>query len=71
MYQHKICVGFNPARVIIGSDDTLPLQSGADTKLMVSVVGPDERLLESARDELRKLAEPLCREVNETELPPF
>ena len=71
MYQHKICVGFNPARVIIGSDDLLPLQSGADTKLMVSVVGPDEHLLENARDELRKLAEPLCREVNETELPPF
>lgn len=71
MYQHKICVGFNPARVIIGSDNALPLQSGADTKLMVSAVGPDERLLEKTRNELKKLAEPLCREVHETELPLF
>ena len=71
MYQHKVCVGFNPAWMIIGSDEALPLQSGADTKLMVSAIDPEERQLEEAREELKKLAGPLCREVDEMELPLF
>ncbi len=71
MYQHKVCLGFNPARVVIGSDDVLPLKTGIDTKLMVSMLTPEDRLVESAREELRQYAAPLCKEVNETDLPPF
>lgn len=71
MYQHKVCLGFNPARIVIGSDEVLPLKAGLDTKLMVSMLTPEDRLIESAREELRQYAAPLCKEVNETDLPPF
>jgi hypothetical protein len=71
MYQHQICLGFNPARVVIGTDLALPIKKGADTKLMVQAidVGTDE--LEEAREELRQYAEPLCKKMEDTDLPPF
>ena len=31
MHQHKMCIGFNPARVVIGSDDAQPLKIGTDS----------------------------------------
>jgi RNase H-like domain found in reverse transcriptase/Reverse transcriptase (RNA-dependent DNA polymerase)/Retroviral aspartyl protease len=71
MYQHKVCVGFNPARVVVGSDKPLPLKAGIDTKFMVSMLSPEEKKVESVRDELRQYADPICREVSETDLPPL
>jgi hypothetical protein len=71
MYQYQVCLGFNPARVIIGSDQALPLKTGVDTKLMVSAVTPEDRHLESVMDELRQYADPLCKEMSETNLPPL
>lgn len=35
MYQHQISLGFNPARVVVGSDEPLLLKAGLNTKLMV------------------------------------
>jgi hypothetical protein len=60
MHQHQICIGFNPARVIIGSDESQPLKMGSDTKLMVSMLAPDDQSIEQAREELRRYAGPLC-----------
>lgn len=71
LYQHQVCFGFNPARVLIGSDIVLPIKTGADTKMMVNALSLDEGKVEAAREELRRYAEPLCRDVSETELPPF
>jgi hypothetical protein len=71
MHQHQICIGFNPARVVIGSDEALPLKVGNDTKLMVHTLSPDNQNVENVREELRKYADPLCREVHETDLPPL
>ena len=71
MYQHQVCLGFNPARVVIGSDEPLPLKAGLDTKLMVSMLTPEEKQVESVREELRQYAEPLCKEMDETDLPPL
>ena len=72
MYQHQICLGFNPARVVVGSDDPLPLKAGLDTKLMVSMLDTlEEKEIEAAREKLRQYADPICKEVNETDLPPF
>ena len=56
---------------MIGSEKALPLKPGADTKLMVSMLSPEDKQIENAREELRQYAEPLCKEVNETGLPPF
>ena len=71
MYQHQICLGFNPARVVVGSDKALPLQPGTDTKLMVSMLSPEEKCIDSVREELRRYAEPLCKEMSKTDLPPL
>ena len=71
MYQHQLCLGFNPARVVIGSDEPLPLKVGTDAKLMVHALTPEEQSIQEAREELRRYAEPLCKDVGETDLPPF
>ena len=71
MWQHQVCIGLNPARVMIGSDTTLPMKLGADTKPMAHSVAFDSDEVEAAREELRRYAEPLCKEVGETDLPPL
>ena len=71
MWQHQVCLGFNPACVVVGSDTALSLRAGSDTKLMVSVLSPVDKQIESVREELRQYADPLCREMEETDLPPL
>ena len=71
MYQHQICLGFNPARVVVGSDTALAINSGADTKLMSAGITVEEQQLEEIREELRTYADPLCKEMHETGLPPL
>ena len=71
MYQHQLCLGFNPSQVIIGCDDAQPLRDGVDTKLMVNSLSLEEHAVESAHRELQQYAEPLCKEVDGMELPPF
>ena len=71
MYQHQVCLGFNPARVVIGSDVALPMKSGIDTKLMASRISLQEQAVNEAREELKRYAEPLCKEMQETGLPPL
>ena len=72
MYQHQVCLGFNPARVVIGSDEALPLKAGLDTKLMVAMLDTlEEKQIDSVREHLRQYADSICKEVHETDLPPF
>ena len=71
MYQHRVFLGFNPARIVVGSVEPLPLVAGVDTKLLVSMVSLEERQIESVREELRQYAEPLCKEMEDTDLPPL
>lgn len=53
MHQHQVCIGFNPSRIIIGSDDPQPLKVGNDTKLMVNALSIEDQRIEDAREELR------------------
>lgn len=55
----------------MGSDIALPIKKGGDTKLMVKAIdiGIDE--LEQACEELWQYAKPLCKEIDETDLPPL
>jgi hypothetical protein len=72
LYQHQVCIGLNPARIVIGSNEPLPIMSGVDTKYLLgsaSLYASDE--VKNARTELMAYAEPLCRKVEETELPPL
>lgn len=61
MHQHQICIGFNPARVVVGKDESIPLKMGSDTKLMVHALMPEEQQLDDAHEELCRYAEPLCK----------
>ena len=29
MYQHQVCIGLNPARIVIGSEESLPINAGS------------------------------------------
>jgi hypothetical protein len=64
-------LGFNKARVVIGSDEPIPFTEGADTKLLVSVLNYDDEEIEEARQILKNAAASLCKTVVETELPPL
>ena len=72
MWQHRICIGLNPARIVVGSDSPLPINPGPDTKLLLSAVSlsQDEEVIK-AREELVAYADLICRNVEETELPPL
>lgn len=61
LYQHQVCVGFNPARVIIGSDEPLPLAVSSDTKLMVHALSTEDLEIEKAREELQHYAAPCVK----------
>ena len=71
LYQHSVCIGWNPARIIIGRGNPEPVQKGHDTKLMVHALGAEGQTIEAARTELQQRAEPLCQDVDETDLPPL
>ena len=72
IYQHQVCIGLNPARIVIGSNLPLPITSGTDTKFLLGVaVLSDDPSINKACEELMAYAEPLCREVEQTELPPL
>ena len=71
MHQHQICLRFNPARVVVGSDEAQPLKLGSDTKLMVHLLSRDEQNIEDMREELRRYTEPSCKDISDTELPPL
>jgi hypothetical protein len=36
IWQHKILVGLNPSRVVVGSDTPIPIQSGDDVGVLAS-----------------------------------
>ena len=36
MYQHQVCIGLNPARIVIRSDVPLPILTGTDTKFLLA-----------------------------------
>jgi reverse transcriptase-like protein/aspartyl protease/zinc knuckle protein len=72
MYQHQVCIGLNPARIVIGSNTPLPIKSGVDTKFLLGATSISANLeIDAARNELMAYAEPLCRTIEEMELPPL
>lgn len=71
MYEHQVCVGFNPARVVIGSVTAQPIRIGADARLMAHAVSFDDDAVRRAREHLVQYAEPLCKDMDQTPLPPL
>jgi len=75
MFQHQICVGFNPARVVVGSQEENPLEGLATVLLALQSMdleqAKQDHAIEQAQKELLEFAEPLCKTVKETGLPPL
>ena len=71
MHQHQVCIGFNLAKIVVGSDEPLPIKVGNDTKRMVHALAPEDLDIENACEELQKYSDPICKEVSETDLPPL
>ena len=60
MYQHQVCIGLNPARIVIGSNKPTPITPGVDTKYLLGALSFAEPEIVSAREELMAYADPLC-----------
>ncbi|KAJ2914251.1 hypothetical protein MD484_g6182, partial [Candolleomyces efflorescens] len=71
LYQHQVCVGLNPARVVIGSATSLPIQEDTTTRVVISGISMDDQAIEKARTKLKAMAEPLCRDLDQIPLPPL
>jgi hypothetical protein len=71
MFQHKVTIGLNDPKVIIGSAVPLPIQGGNVAELTSKAVDVLETRIEKARQELRAYAEPLCKRAVNTSLPPL
>ena len=72
IWQHKVCVGLNPPRILIGSNAPIPIIAGPDTKHLLGAAALTiDNELSNVRQELMDYAESICRNVEDTELPPF
>jgi len=71
MFQHKILMGLNPSCVVVGSARALPMKGEEVTTLESRVSEIHHENLEKVREELKKLAQPLCAKASETGLPPL
>lgn len=71
IWQHQICIGLNPARVVIGSDKSLPITQGLETRPLVHSIDAENDEIARVRKELEELAAPLCKSMEETGLPPL
>ena len=71
MYQHKVSIGLNPSRIVMGSDGPVPIVPGKDARSLLNAIAFEDPAVITAREELMAYADPLCRVVEETELPPL
>lgn len=71
MFQHKVTLGINPPRVVLGSVHALPLKGPDVTKLASRSMQIVEDNIEKAREHLREYALPICQTATETPLPPM
>ena len=70
-FQHRLTVGLNPARVVVGSNEPVPIVGDDVSKISSRAMEMLEGNLEKGRAELLEYAQDLCKELGETDLPPF
>ena len=69
LFQHKVMIGFNDTRIIIGSNIAVPIRGASVTSLSSRTAQLRAENLEGARKYLITLAKPLCKTAAETGLP--
>jgi len=71
LFAHQTTFGLNPTRVIVGSNVSKPLQGDAVAKIASRAMDVLREEVLRAREELIEYARPLCKEMEETDLPPL
>ncbi|KAF8702927.1 hypothetical protein AX14_014296 [Amanita brunnescens Koide BX004] len=71
LYQHQVMLGFNPSRVVIGSDVSLEMHGVEVSTITSAAADIFEDDLLKVRDMLAKEARDLCPDTSKAALPPF
>jgi hypothetical protein len=71
LFQHSVMVGFNPSRVIVGSNDSLEMRGTEVTTVTSAAADIFEDDLQKVREMLAAEAMDLCPDTSKTALPPF
>ncbi|KIK62316.1 hypothetical protein GYMLUDRAFT_58474 [Collybiopsis luxurians FD-317 M1] len=71
LFQHKVMAGFNDSRIIIGSNESLPIQGDSVSKLSSRATDLFQDHIDSVQKELVEYAKPLCKSMADTDLPPL
>lgn len=71
LFQHRIMIGFNSPRVVLGSSEPLAIEGTQVSTLESRVTEIYNEQVDKAREYLLKMAKPLCTSTGETELPPL
>ena len=69
LYQHQVCLGFNPAHVLVGSDRALPLDGVSITLTTSCAVVLENSEMDRVCKFLMDYVDPLCKDASETKLP--
>jgi len=69
LYQHRVLVGLNSPRVVLGSKEPLEMRGPQVSVLESRATEVYEDSLERVRERLRELAQPLCSQAGATALP--
>ncbi|PIL30265.1 hypothetical protein GSI_07443 [Ganoderma sinense ZZ0214-1] len=70
-FQHRVLAGFNPVKVVVGSAKPLPVEGKQARVLESRAAEVFADRLESARQELREYAAPICMDASDSPLPPL
>ncbi|TFK20220.1 hypothetical protein FA15DRAFT_600125, partial [Coprinopsis marcescibilis] len=71
LFQHQILVGLNPFHVVVGSNESQPMEGKAVNKLFVRSLEPHINKIEQACRELKAYALQVCKSALDTPLPPL
>lgn len=71
LFQQSVCLGLNPAHILIGSDAALPIKGSSTSSMASRAMTISESAIDTAHEELIAYAEPLCKVASKTGLPPF
>ncbi|KAG6844130.1 hypothetical protein H0H93_016641, partial [Arthromyces matolae] len=70
-WQHRVMVGLNPQRVIVGSRDSLTME-GLDVQRLASrSMRVYEDRIEEIRKNIMEYARPICKKASDSPLPPL
>ncbi|KAG8915434.1 hypothetical protein FRC02_004520 [Tulasnella sp. 418] len=71
LFQHKVALGFNPSEVDIGSVEALKVEGEHVAVITSRATDILQSELDKIRDMLKEEARDLCKQMSETELPPY